>query len=270
MIPSLIPNPLFDYHQLFNLLLPVASLLVAAGLLSVFQRADTVPDQLRGLVQVTAVVALLANFDLAVQTAKTATQQIVEKGLKASPEKLLPKFAGKLMASEEKPATGLWSKITQAGTHLFHALLAALIGFIALLAMVFFFLAYLAQELALEMGIGFAPLLVGFLLLPATRGIGTQFLLYMLAIALFPLGWGAASLVSDRLIDLATSQDLAGTKTTADALSFGMRNLFGTLLLGVWMILSTLFAPFAILLAVTSGVHLTADAARAATRYVRS
>ena len=92
----------------------------------------------------------------------------------------------------------------------------------------------------------------------------------MLAIALFPLGWGAASLVSDRLIDLATSQDLAGTKTTADALSFGMRNLFGTLLLGVWMILSTLFAPFAILLAVTSGVHLTADAARAATRYVRS
>ena len=54
MIPSLIPNPLFDYHQLFNLLLPVASLLVAAGLLSVFQRADTVPDQLRGLVQVTA------------------------------------------------------------------------------------------------------------------------------------------------------------------------------------------------------------------------
>ena len=49
-----------------------------------------------------------------------------------------------------------------------------------------------------------------------------------------------------------------------------MRNLFGALLLAMWMILSTLFAPFAILLAVTSGVHLTADAARATRQFVRS
>lgn len=270
MIPSLIPNPLFDYHQLFNLLLPVASLLVAAGLLSVFQRATTVPDQLHGLVQVTAIVALLANFDLAVQTAKTSTQQIVEVELKASPEKLLQKFAGKLMAGDEKPDDGLWSRITRAGTHLFHALLGALIAFIALLAMVFFFLAYLAQELALEMGIALSPILVGFLLLPATRGIGAKFLLYMLAIALFPLGWGAASLVSDSLIDFATRQGLGTNKEVAPALSFAMRDLFGALLLAVWMILSTLFAPFAILSAVTSGVHITADAARATIRYLRS
>jgi len=270
MIPSLIPNPLFDYHQLFNLLLPVASLLVAAGLISVFQNASTVPDQLRGLVRVAAIVALIANFDLAVQTTKKQVHQLVHEELKASPEELLPKFARKLMASEEKPDDSLWSRITNAGTHLFHVVLAAFIAGIALLAMVFIFLAYLAQELALEMGVAFSPLLVGFLLLPATRGIGAQFLLYMLAIALFPLGWGAASLVSDQLIEFAAQQDLAGTKTTSDALSFAMRNLFGALLLGVWMILSTLYAPQAILLAVTRGIHLTADAARATSRYLRS
>ena len=270
MIPSLIPNPLFDYHRLFELLLPVTSLLVVAGLLSVFQQATTLPDQLRGLVKVTAVVALLANFDLVVQTSKTQVQQIVDKELQASPEKVLQKFAEKLMASEAKSDGSLWSRVTNAGTRLFHALLAALIALIALAAMAFFFLAYLGQELALELGIGFSPILVGFLLLPATRAIGAQFLLYMLAIALFPLGWGAASLVSNHLIEFATQQDLGTTQSAASSLSFAMRNLFGALLLAMWMILSTLFAPFAILLAVTRGVHLTADAARATRQFVRS
>ena len=270
MIPSLIPNPLFEYSKLFNLLLPATSLLVAAGLLSVFQRATSVMDQLRGLVQVTAIVALLANFDLAVQTTKKLVHQLVHEELKASPELVFQKFAGKLMAKEETADKGWFSGVTDAGKNLFHALVAAAIAVVALAAMVFSFLGYLAQELALEMGIAFSPLLVGFLLLPATRRIGAQFLLYMLAIALFPLGWGAASLVSDSLINFATSQDLGSTKDVVDTLSFSMRNLFGALLLGVWMIISTFYAPYAILLAVTSGVHLTADAARAATRYIRS
>ena len=155
MIPSLIPNPLFNYHQLFELLLPVTSLLVVAGLLSVFQRATTLPDQLRGIVQVTAIVALLANFDLVVQTSKTQVQQIVEKELKASPEQVLINFAEKLMSSEVTSDDGLWSRITNAGTRLFHALLAALITLVALAAIGFFFQAYLAQELARKWALDF-------------------------------------------------------------------------------------------------------------------
>ena len=271
MIPSLIPNPLFDYHQLFNLLLPVASLLVAIGLLLNLQRKTALPEQLEGLVQVVAVVALLANFDLAVQTTKGCVQQMVEEGLNARPEELPQKFVQKLMAGDEADSEdGLWNQVTQLGTHLFHALLAAFITLFALIALVMFFLAYLAQELALELGVGLAPLFVGFLLLPGTRSIGAQFLLYMLAIALFPLGWGAASLVSDRLIDFATSQDLGATQTTLGALSFALRNLFGALLLAIWIILSTIFAPFALIRAVTTGVHLTADGARAALKVIRS
>ena len=76
--------------------------------------------------------------------------------------------------------------------------------------------------------------------------------------------------MSNHLIEFATQQDLGTTQSAASSLSFAMRNLFGALLLAMWMILSTLFAPFAILLAVTCGVHLTADAARATRQLVRS
>ena len=90
----------------------------------------------------------------------------------------------------------------------------------------------------------------------------------MLAITLFPLGWGAAALVSDQLIEYATKHDLQAAESTKQTLSFGMRNFYGTLFLSIWMIVSTIFAPFAILCAVTSGVHMSANAARAVGRMV--
>jgi len=270
MNTSLLPNPLFDYMQLFNLLLPVSALLVAVGLLLVFQQSSALPDQLRGLVQVTAIVAFLASFDSTVLTTKKCVKKMVEDGLKAKPQDLVEKFVVKLMSGEvKKDEGGFWSKVANAGTVFFHALLAVIIIIVGLIAMALFFLAYLAQEMALELGIGLSPIFVGFLLLPSTRSIGVQFLLYMLAIALFPLGWGAASLVSDRLIDFATNHNLGVAQDAVQTLSFSMRNFFGTLLLSIWMILSTVFAPFAILRGVTSGVHLSADAARAVRQSVR-
>ena len=270
MIPSLLPNPLFDYMKLFNLLLPVAALFVGIGLLSAFQRATSI-DQLRALVQVVAIVAFLANFDLAVQTTKRFVQRLVAEELKANPEQFPKKFIDKLMAGEAKDEeTGFFSQLTNAGTHLVDGLLAAVIVFVGIFAMVLFFLGYLAQELALEMGIGLAPLFVGFLLLQSTRSIAVQFLLFMLAIALFPLGWGAASLVSDQLIDFATKNDLGLAKSAVPSLSLAMRHTFGTLLLAIWLILSTIIAPFAMVRAVTTGVHLSTDGLRALQNYFRS
>lgn len=264
MKPAQLPNPLFDYMQLYWALLPVASLFVAAGLLGAFSRSGALQDQLTAIVRVTAIVALLAFFDPAVQGLKTGVQAVVEEKLKAKPEELPRKLNDKLLASESAEAPdGLWDQVTKFGTQFFHAMLVALITLVALVALALFYIAYLAQELALEMGIGLSPLFVGFLLLPATRAIGAQFLLYMLAIALFPIGWGAASLVSDSIIDFATARDAAQTADLSSSMSFAMRNFFGALLLSVWIIVSTFVAPFAMLKAVTTGVHLSSDAFRA-------
>ena len=49
-----------------------------------------------------------------------------------------------------------------------------------------------------------------------------------------------------------------------------MRNVFGALLLGIWMIISTIYAPYAILRGVTSGIHINADALRAIRQLIPS
>ena len=262
--------PLFDYNRLFVLLLPVASLLVGVALVSLFGSAGSFSEQMRGFVKIVAIVAFLANFDQAVQSTKEAVNIIVHEGLQATPEDIIQKFVQKLLATEDTDADeGFWSKVTQLGTHLFHAFLAGIITFGALVAMAVFFLAYVIQETVLEMGIALSPLFVGFLLLKSTRSIGAQFLLYMLAVALFPIGWGAAALVSDQLIDFVTTNQLVQGQDTGNALSFAMRQFFGALLLSAWMIASTLVVPFAMIRGVTTGVHMSSDAVKSANSALR-
>ena len=83
------------------------------------------------------------------------------------------------------------------------------------------------------------------------------------------MGWGIASLVSERILDVATAN--APQVPDAEAsLSFAMQNLFGAVLLAIWIILSTLAAPLAMLKAVTTGVHISSEGVRAIRNQLRS
>ena len=86
---------------------------------------------------------------------------------------------------------------------------------------------------------------------------------------MFPLNWGIASLVCDSILDIATAN--APQMPDAEAsLSFAMQNLFGAVLLAIWIILSTLAAPLAMLKAVTTGVHISSEGVRAIRNLFRS
>ncbi len=258
-----IPYPLFDYNLLYNWMLPVGVLLATAGTVMQLRKAAGAQDKLMILVSAAALVALMASFDWAVQETKTLVHTIVHKGLHATPEETAQKFAIKMLELDQSPGgSSFWDKVTKTAEVMFHAFLVSLILFASLVAFSLNFLAYLAQEMALEFGIGFAPLMTGFLFLTSTRSIGVQFLLYMLAIALIPLGWGAASLVSDRLIDMATSGQLGSApdgSTGGASMTVAFRTLLSSLILAIWIVLSTLVAPFAIIRMVTTGVHISTD-----------
>lgn len=268
----LIPYPLFDYMVLYKLLLPVAAFCGAAGLLTQLRQASAPQEKLMILIRAAALVALLANFDTLVQTVKSRVDILVREGLHATPEQTIQTFATKMLdLDKQSGGSSLWDKLTKTTEVLYHAFLVGLITFAVLCAFAIFFLAYLSQELALEFGIAFAPIMIGFLFLSSTRSVGVRFLLYMLAIALFPLGWGAASLVSNRLIDLATAHQLVSVPgADAHTLAVAFRTLLASLLLAIWLVLSTFAAPFAIIAMVTSGIHISADPLRSLANKISS
>ena len=72
-----------------------------------------------------------------------------------------------------------------------------------LLASVIVFYAYLVQKFILYVGFALAPIFIGFVAVRTLHSIGVGFLLGYAGVLCWPIGWGAASLLTSGLIDFA-------------------------------------------------------------------
>ncbi|MGA7127592.1 MAG: hypothetical protein WBZ19_14875, partial [Chthoniobacterales bacterium] len=131
---------------------------------------------------------------------------------------------------------------------------AFLLGFfVMVLCVIGMFLMWvlsLLQQLLGSVAIAVSPVFFGLLLVRGLDGIASRFLTGFVAICLWPLGWGIASLITNLLLDFALN--------TANNLGLGAVNyLSGGVLwwigLGAWTIGSTLAAPWMISRQIAAG-----------------
>ena len=107
-----------------------------------------------------------------------------------------------------------------------------------------------ATDALFAVAIAVSPVFFGLLLVRGLDGIASRFLTGFVAICLWPLGWGIASLITNLLLDFALN--------TANNLGLGAVNyLSGGVLwwigLGAWTIGSTLAAPWMISRQIAAG-----------------
>ena len=55
---------------------------------------------------------------------------------------------------------------------------------------------HLSDSVILNLGYALSPLLIGFMALPALKHIGNRYLLNLVGVLLWPLGWAVAALVT--------------------------------------------------------------------------
>jgi hypothetical protein len=131
---------------------------------------------------------------------------------------------------------------------------AFLLGFfvmvLCVIGMFLMWLMSLLQQMLFAVAIAVSPVFFGLLLIRGLDGIASRFLTGFVAICLWPLGWGIASLITNLLLDFALN--------TANNLGLGAVNyLSGGVLwwigLGAWTIGSTLAAPWMISRQIAAG-----------------
>ena len=66
------------------------------------------------------------------------------------------------------------------------------------------FWAYIFQTIILNLGYALSPLLIGFMALPALKHIGNRYLLNLVGVLLWPLGWAVAALITQGILDFMT------------------------------------------------------------------
>jgi hypothetical protein len=109
------------------------------------------------------------------------------------------------------------------------------------------YLMQIAQQILYLIEMAIAPLFVACLMVPALTHLARRFFLVVVGICLWPLGWAVCNLVTKALIDIAVNPSNntgLGIANTVSIFSGPLAGLAYLLVVAVWVIGSTLAAPF--------------------------
>ena len=116
--------------------------------------------------------------------------------------------------------------------------------------------AYMIHKAILYLGVGLAPIFLPMFMLSSTRGIAIRYLLGLFALLLWPLGWATANLMTQALMDAAADRTLFEYGGIAGKAIYGPQMMFFILLASIWLIASTIGAPFVITRVLTTGSQI--------------
>src|SRR5581483_4778755 len=158
------------------------------------------------------------------------TQQIVAdtvtNTLKANPDQIYQAYKDTLaIKHEENEPHGFWDLISNGTSYLVNAIIGGLLWLFAFAASLLLFWAYIFQKIILNVGYALSPILIGFVAVPALSSTGSRYLMHLMGVLLWPLGWGAAALISQGILDFMTDQSFVTIDPTSTL--YSLQNLLG-------------------------------------------
>jgi hypothetical protein len=131
---------------------------------------------------------------------------------------------------------------------------AFLLGFfvmvLCVVGMLLMWLISFLQQMLYSVAVAVSPVFFGLLLVRGLDGIASRFLTGFIAICLWPLGWGIASLITNLLLDFALN---TGNNQALGAVNYLSGGFLWWIALGGWTICSTLTAPWMISRQIVAG-----------------
>jgi hypothetical protein len=174
--------------------------------------------------------------------------------IQADPSKVFDEYNAALAAKKSTGSQTSWSdKLFHFGATLFEAIVSGLLWLFGLLASAILFYAYIVQKMILYLGYSLSPIFIGFMAIRSLSNIGHRYILGLVGVMTWPLGWAVASIVSQGLLTFMTDQSFMQSSTVSGTLGYGFQNFIGVGLLGLWLIFSTIAAPLIIQKALTEG-----------------
>jgi hypothetical protein len=251
---SLFPTFVTDCAGLNTLLLSVAFALFIVGVIvTVHHRNDdkTILNLLLRLLLLTSLLVFLPSWG---NTLQTLLQNSILSGMGIDPSQVYQQF-NQLLIIQRDPSTqsSWWNVMSQLHNFTTDIIITAVLWLVGQLASLMMFWGYIFQAVILNLGYALSPLLIGFMAIPALKHIGNRYLLNLVGVLLWPLGWAVAALVTQGILDFMTDPSLEyidPTSTLPD-----LQKTIGVAAVGFWIIFSTVAAPIIIQHVVSSGVQ---------------
>ena len=240
--------------HLFNALMPFSLPILIIGVaLEFWHESPTVEAALKTFIKVFLILVLLSESSKILNEGQMLVKGWVETNVPARPENVAERYREKLREAQQQGDKGDQSFLDQIlSGNFFEAIIAALLTLISLFAMALMAYIYSIQRIALYACWTLSPLLIPCLAVRPLFGIGLQHILRMIGIMLWPLGLAVAATFTDGLIDAMASGTAFSNAGYTEQIGKGFTGLLGVGILAVWIIFSTVVAPYFIQKLVTN------------------
>ena len=238
---SILPTTFFDgLSQLWGACAYVGSAIVAAGF--VFAAVSTGNDpigQLRLLVRL-FLIGLATLFLREWLMRLNDVVSTLGDFMGIDPVKVDDKFVTFISGTSSKPGTSVWDVIWGTGS-IGTAMSYALLWLFGWLSWAVQYIVKLVGDVLLSAGWALSPIFLSFFMIRPMAGVGLKYLLGLIALVCWPFGWVMAAVVTNALLDAAAKASLIPVVLTAGA---PVAPVLTVLLVGVWMIMSSLLSPY--------------------------
>src|SRR5260370_1862391 len=253
---TLSPNFLNQCTEMNHLLTPIAFVLLAIGIVSSTVTGRRSPSAyLRTMGRTFAFAPTLAYLPTWSNEIATTVDSTVRDTMHADPAGVYQQYQKALAINKGTGSTSgskSWWDVLD-GQALFEAGISIILWVLGFIASVIVFYAYLVQKFILYVGYALAPIFIGFLAVRTLHSIGVGFLLGYAGVLCWPIGWGAASLLTSGLIGFMTDQSFLSVGGSA---GYGLQNLLGLAALALWLISSTIASPIIMQQAIATGAQV--------------
>ena len=248
-------------EELFQGLLVFAFLIMVIGLLLAAYRGTfgSLAEVVRTLIAIAVISVGLGFVDQWAFFLGNAVQDGVVAELGTDPRDTHKRF-GEILADphDESSDRSWYDFIFDAEAAVATAIGHAVIWMASKVAWWIVWWAYIIQKAMLYFGVSLLPLFLPMFLVNATRGIAIRYVLGLIGILLWPLGWAVANLMTDGLLSSAADKSLFEFGGVAGKASFGPQMIFFMVVASLWLVFSTIAAPVILARAVTTGSQVGA------------
>jgi hypothetical protein len=217
----------------------------------------SIAEIVRTLVAI-AVLSVCLNFvaEWTFELGNIVNEYVLE-GLDTDPRETHTRF-GELIANpvDEDDGKPWYKKMFDPQTAVAKALTSAVIWMAAKIAFVIVWWSYLIHKAIVYFGVAVSAIFLPMFLLNATRGIAIRYLMGLISLIMWPLGWAVANLMTDALLNSAADRTFYDYGGVAGAASYGPQMIFFILLAAIWLIASTIAAPLIMTRVLTTGAQI--------------
>lgn len=251
---SIFPTFLAKCAELHTLLLSVAYALFVTGVITSVMHHVSHRAAMQLMVRLLMLTCLLVFLPSWGNTVQQTLQNSILSGLGVDPSDVYNQFNQLLIIKRDTTTEYSWwniiGQLNGFTNELFISGILLLIGYVASLLM---FWAYVFQKAILNIGYALSPLLIGFMAIHSLKHTGARYLLSLIGVLLWPLGWAVAALVTQGILDFMSDPSFQYIDPTSTLPT--LQRSFGAGALGFWIIFSTISAPVIIQKVVASGIQ---------------